>query len=93
MKKITTQTYITEEFETILGRTAYICGDYVYVSSFDYDKNLPITNGMRTNIFLNINSNWKNAHPLDLFLESLRLGFYKKINNLKEFREFSKQGV
>jgi len=89
MKKVITKTYITKECQTVLGRTAYICGNYVYVSSFDYDANLPITNGMRTNIFLDINSNWQNAHPSDLLLESLKLGYFHKIKNLQEFKEFA----
>lgn len=89
MDKIQTKTIVTKDFQTVIGRTAYISGDYVYITDFDYDENLPITHGCRPRIIIKNDFAWMKKHPNDLFEESLDLGLLHKIRNLKQFQEFT----
>ena len=89
MNKIQTKTIVTEDYQTVLGRTAYISGDYVYITRFDYDKDLPITHGCKPRIIIKNDGSWINRRPTDLFLESIDLGLLHKIKNLKQFKEFT----
>ena len=92
MNKIQTKTIVTEDYQTVLGRTAYISGDYVYITGIDYDENLPITHGCKPRIIIKDDGSWINKHPNDLLGESIDLGLLHKIKSLKQFEEFTTKG-
>ena len=72
------------------ARVAHVCEDYVCITRFEYHKGLPLCNGTNNvRIIVSKNSDWENAHPYDLFFESIENGLFHKIKSLKEFEDFA----
>ena len=69
-------------------RIAYLCGNYVCITRFEYIDNAPITN-RKVRVVVSNDTDWKNANPYNLFLNSIDNGLATKFKNLEQFELYA----
>ncbi len=71
-------------------RIVWICGDYACITRFEHIEGLPLCDIRAKNqIVVDKSSDWENAHPYDLFFESIDNGLCNHFKNLGKFEEFA----